>query len=157
MTSAAVERVEWSRERLRRAMQPPAAPARGAGPLASVRRRLHGWPLAAELIDGLVDWWSHHPLRALAVFAADASNAVARPLAQRHPLLLVLIGGLAGAGLARSHPWRRLFGPALLAGLLPQLAARIVSRLPLDTWLSASASGSSPSPSPALEARAAPA
>ncbi len=133
MTAAALERVERSRERLRRAMLPPSAAPRAA-PGSSVQR-LREWPLVAELLDALAAWWWQHPLRPISQRAGEASNALARPLAQRHPLLLVLVAGLVGAGLAWSRPWRWIFGSALFAGLVPQFAARVVARLPLESWL----------------------
>lgn len=136
MTTTALERLERSRECLRRAMLPPAAVPRPApGRFGPFLQRLRGWPLVAESLDALAAWWWQHPLRPLAQVAGDASNAVARPLAQRHPLLLVLAAGLSGAALAWSRPWRWIFGSALFAGLVPQFAARIVARLPIDSWL----------------------
>jgi len=137
MTSAALERVELSRARLRRALQPPPAPtkAQAPGPLDPWVRRLRDLPLVAEMLDSVAAWWAHHPLRPIAQVAGEASNALARPVAQRHPLLLVLAAGLLGAGLARSRPWRWIFSSALFAGLVPQVAGRVLASLPIDSWL----------------------
>lgn len=139
MTSAALERVGLSRARLRRAMQPPPAPtpthARMPGPFDAWLQRLRALPLIAEMTDSVAAWWAQHPLRPVSQVAGEASNAVVRPLAQRHPLLLVLAAGLLGAGLAWSRPWRWMVRSALFAGLVPQFAARVVARLPLDSWL----------------------
>jgi hypothetical protein len=137
MTSAALERVELSRERLRRAMRPPPTPARARrpGPLDPWLQRLRALPLIGEMMDSVAAWWAHHPLRPISQVAGQASNAVARPLAQRHPLLLVLAAGLLGAGLGWSRPWRWIFRSALFAGLVPQLAARVAANLPIDSWL----------------------
>jgi len=147
MTTTALERVEFSRERLRRAMLPPPAPAAQAPrPFGSWLQRLRELPLIAEVIDSVAAWWAHHPLRPISQVAGEASSAVARPLAQRHPLLLVLAAGLLGAGLARSRPWRWIFSSALFAGLVPQLAARVVARLPIDSWLAMLASSARAAP-----------
>jgi len=137
MTSAALERVELSRERLRRALRPPPAstPARTHGPLDAGLRRLRALPLVGEMVDSVAAWWAHHPLRPISQVAGEASNALARPIAQRHPLLLVLAAGLLGAGLAWSRPWRWIFSSALFAGLVPQVAARVAASLPIDSWL----------------------
>lgn len=129
----AVERVEFSRARLRRALSPPPV-------LATIRAR-RSWvggvmdlPLVRIVIGSLKEWWSHHALRPVAQIVAEASRAVVTPLAQHYPLALVLSASAAGAALAWSRPWRWIFSSALIAGLLPQLASRVVARLPLETW-----------------------
>ena len=150
MTSAALERVELSRERLRRALQPPRAPtrARTRGPLDPRLRRLRALPLVAEMIDSVAAWWAQHPLRPISQMAGEASDALARPLAQRHPLLLVLAAGLLGAGLAWSRPWRWIFSSALFAGLVPQFVARVAASLPIASWLTMLATAPSVAPPP---------
>jgi hypothetical protein len=53
----------------------------------------------------------------------EAVKTLLLPLAQRHPLGLVLGGVALGALLGWSRPWRWLATPALVVGLLPQLLA----------------------------------
>ena len=123
MTSAmdletqACEKLAQSRARLRQHMLARRAPQRSV----------------AETVGS---WWTHHPLRLAASVAAEGVGAIARPLAQRHALLLVLGATLAGGLLVRSRPWRWIVKPALFAGLLPQLATRLVARLPPSSWVS---------------------
>ena len=104
MTSAmdletqACEKLAQSRARLRQHMLARRAPQRSV----------------AETVGS---WWTHHPLRLAASVAAEGVGAIARPLAQRHALLLVLGATLAGGLLVRSRPWRWIVKPALFAGL----------------------------------------
>lgn len=136
----AVARLEASRARLREGMRPaPAAPeAAGSGdarPAASWLAQLKGLPVIDLVAQELHEWWSRHPLRPVVLVAAEASNAVARPLARRHPLVLVLSAAVVGAALVRGRTWRWAFRSALFAGLVPQLASRIVSNLPIESWM----------------------
>jgi hypothetical protein len=135
----AVERIESSRARLRDALQPPPAlPVRqpATGPLAWFER-LKGQPGIALVIDALQSWWSRHPMRAVVHVASEATNAVARPIAQHNPVALVVAAGLLGIVFAWSRPWRWALKPALFAGLMPQLVSRVVASLPLESWLAA--------------------
>ena len=68
--------------------------------------------------------------------AWEAANAVAKPMAQRHPVPLALAAVAFGGLLAYSRPWRWILKPALLAGLLAQLSAKLVSEVPLQSWMS---------------------
>ena len=135
--SAAADRVEASRARLMLAMSPPPPTAqdRTTRETQSWVQRLTDLPLLSAVIESVSSWWSHHPLRPVAHIANEASNAVVRPLAQRNPLTLVLVAGVIGAGLAWAGPWRWLFRSALFAGLVPQLASRVVSSLPIESWM----------------------
>lgn len=145
-----VERIELSRARLRQAMLPaPALPADGspAAPLAWLER-LKDQPAIAIVIDTLRSWWSRHPMRAVVHVASEATNAVAKPIAQHNPIALVAVAGLAGALLAWSRPWRWALKPALFAGLMPQLISRVVANLPLESWLAVFTSANSSSPPP---------
>ncbi len=122
---AAANRLAASRERLRQALHDPAAAAQhrasGGGWLAY----LASVPGAAMLLDGLRLWWGRHPWRVYGVLAADAARLLVRPVAQKHPVALVLAAGVLGAALRWVRPWRWIWrsgaATALLAGLLPQL------------------------------------
>lgn len=136
--TAALARLEASRARLREAMR-PAAPAPSVGGRKWVGRfwlqRLRELPVIGLLADALGAWWSQNPLRPVALVAAEASNAVARPLARRHPITLVLLAGTLGAALAWARPWRWVLRSALFAGIVPQIASRVVAKLPVESWL----------------------
>jgi hypothetical protein len=132
--SGATARLELSRERLRLAMDPPPDPAE--------KQRAHGWtdslrawPVVREVLDSVRHWWSIHPLRPVGLVAGEAAGAVVRPVAQRHPWLLVLGAAVVGAALAWGRPWRWLLRSTLFAGLVPQLASRVASSLPIDAWM----------------------
>ncbi|MES3012420.1 MAG: hypothetical protein V4750_01660 [Pseudomonadota bacterium] len=135
--SEAIDRIETSRARLKLAMSPPppAADQRTRAPAQPWLHRLTDLPLVSAVIESVTAWWSHHPLRPVAQVANEASSAVVRPLAQRNPLTLVLVAGVIGAGLAWTRPWRWIFRSALFAGLVPQLASRVVSSLPIESWM----------------------
>jgi hypothetical protein len=136
MSDAAL-RIELTRERLRRAMLPAPIPeeegiADHAPPLFD---RIKHFPLIGVVLEALDGWWSNHPLRPVAQVAVEASNAVVQPLAKRSPLALVVGAAVVGAALVWSRPWRWLFGSALFAGLVPQVATRVVSNLPIESWM----------------------
>ena len=150
MTSAmdletqACEKLARSRAGLRQHMLARRAPQRSVarpadghvGPFTAGLALLRQMPLTRIVTDTVGSWWTHHPLRLAASVAAEGVGAIARPLAQRHALLLVLGATLAGGLLVRSRPWRWIVKPALFAGLLPQLATRLVARLPPSSWVS---------------------
>jgi hypothetical protein len=107
--------------------------------------RVSDLPVIGIVIGSLKEWWSRHALRPAMQVAVEASRAIMTPLAQHHPFVVVLSAGAAGAALVWSRPWRWIFSSALLAGLVPQLASRVIARLPLQTWtamLGAALSGS---------------
>ena len=135
--TAAVDRIETSRMCLLAAMTPTAAPnaAPRHGPASDAVARFKAMPLVAAVLESVESWWSHHPLRSLASVAGEASGAVAKPIADRHPFALVLTAAAVGAALAWSRPWRLIFRSALFAGVLPQLASRMVAALPLGSWM----------------------
>lgn len=150
---SAIERIELSRARLRSAMQPPPAlPASEPSGVLAWFERLKDQPSIAVIIDALQSWWSRHPLRPLVQMATEATNAVARPIAAHNPVALVVAAGLFGIVFAWSRPWRWALKPALFAGLLPQLVSRVVSNLPLESWLAAFGS-TAPGPRPPTEPR----
>ena len=90
----------------------------------------------ADVVKAAVQtWWSQHPLRAASLVGEQAGNALLQPAAQKHPFLLVAGALVVGAALARLKPWRWGFKKALLAGLLPQLISKVVSEMPVSSWM----------------------
>jgi hypothetical protein len=149
--SDAVIRIETSRARLRLAMLPPPPTAKGAPETTrSWWSRMSRIKTISAVVESVEAWWANHPLRPVAGVAVEASDAVIQPLAKRHPLALVGVAALAGASLVWSRPWRWALRSALFAGLLPQLASRVVSSLPIESWINmvsstrAAAAGSAP-------------
>ena len=98
----AAERLNWSRARLRQALNESAA----------VPNR------------------SNSPMHLAGKLANDAINRAVRPFARRNPFGLVLGAALTGALLAWSRPWRWLLSPALVATLLPQLLSKALGQAP---------------------------
>lgn len=140
---SAADRLAISRDRLRGAMMdiahPPKRPSRlGAGFASRARQWLdkaQSLPGAAVVLDSVQGWWQQHPLRAATEVAEQASLRLVRPVAQRHPQTLVLGAAAAGALFVLSRPWRWLLRPALFIGLLPQLTAQVMKRMPVESWL----------------------
>ena len=97
---------------------------------------LKAMPGVGVVVQALSAWWTKYPLNAASAMAYDAANAVAKPLATRHPLPLVLGALLVGALIARSRPWRWVLKPALFAGLAAQLSAKLIAQVPLQSWMS---------------------
>jgi hypothetical protein len=136
LTAAAV-RLAVSRERLRQALHerpaPRSAPAGEGG--AAGWDALRSVPGAALVIDAVRAWWAGQPWRTAAGVVAGAVRAQLQPLAQRHPVGLVLAAMAAGGLLAWTRPWRWIGRAAPLAAWLPELAAGVLARLPLASWL----------------------
>lgn len=139
----ASDRLALSRERLRSAMlasrKAKGAASNGPGGAASAAwlGTLKTIPGAGIVIEALSGWWAQHPLRLASRVAADAAKAAFQPLAQRHPLVLMLGALLLGGVLARRLPWRWLLKPALLAGLAPQLLSKAMAQVPASSWMAA--------------------
>jgi len=135
--SDAAQKVEQTRARLRTAMSPPPPPERrtlpnGKRPIFDRVKRI---PFLGVVVDAVESWWVHHPLRPMSHVVGQASTTAIKPLAQSNPLSLVAGAAVAGAVLVWSRPWRWLIRPALFAGLVPQIASRIVARIPVESWM----------------------
>lgn len=123
----AAARLDLSRERLRRALLGDAG-TNGDGPGRPSMANTPAWiaslkalPGVGLLVEAAEAWWSRHPLHLAGTIAVTAADAVLKPIAQRHPLRLVLGAAAFGGLLAWSRPWRWVVAPALFAGLVPQL------------------------------------
>ncbi|OGB01093.1 MAG: hypothetical protein A3E25_15395 [Burkholderiales bacterium RIFCSPHIGHO2_12_FULL_69_20] len=124
---SAAARLDESRAQLRRALlgdpglpgDSRAPPRPSASPAWLVA--LQGMPVVGLLVQAAQAWWVRHPLHLAGSLAATTADAVLKPIAQRHPLRLVLGAAALGGLLAWSRPWRWVVAPALFAGLLPQL------------------------------------
>lgn len=79
-------------------------------------------PSATIAVRWVKRWWSHHPWRATADFASLAAAEIARPVATRHPWMLIGGAFLGGGLLVSLRPWRWISGGALLAGFLPHFS-----------------------------------
>lgn len=139
--ASACERLELSRQRLRQGLRDSVAPRRAAtqsaerGPVARWLDRLKAIPAVSILLDTVRNWWERHPVRVVSIVAAEGAGAVARPIAQRHPLALVAAALLLGVVFAWSRPWRWIVQPALLAGLLPQLLSKALANTSSRSWM----------------------
>ncbi len=137
----ASDQLASSRERLRQAMRNTSA-APGGSSTQRAGRPAMAWldglkaiPGASVVIEAVSSWWAQHPLRIAGLVAVGGATGVLQPLAQRHPLGLVLGALLAGGLFAWSRPWRWILTPALFAGLLPQLFSRALAHVPPGSWM----------------------
>lgn len=132
-------RLALSRERLRQALH--RLPG-GPGPAAAAQAGHPAWwkALRAEpgmrvLLDTLAAWWAQQPWQRSTALLAASAQQLLRPLAQRNPVALVLGAAAIGGALVLVKPWRWISVPALVAGLLPPLMARLFSQLSPLSWV----------------------
>ena len=141
----AEQRLKVSRERMRLAMVTPSRPARASftpgdsgigkptGP--SWWEHLKHVRGAAVIIETLENWWRRSPWRTPVLVAAEASRTLVQPIARKQPIALVAAALVAGAAVGWLRPWRWIIKPALFASIAPQLARRVVSNLPIESWM----------------------
>jgi hypothetical protein len=139
--ASATERLALSRQRLQIALaetidanKPRVASSDPTS--AAWMDELKAIPGVGIVVQALSAWWAKYPLNTATAMAFDAANAVAKPLATRHPVPLVLGALVLGGMLAWSRPWRWILKPALFAGLMAQLSAKLMAQVPLQSWMS---------------------
>jgi inactivated superfamily I helicase len=157
------QRLALTRARLALALRSQAKPANpgaaaGAGAAtSSLLDSLQAIPGGAIVLDILKTWWAQHPLRVTTAVLSDAAQVLLRPMAQRHPLGLVAVAFVVGGLLVWKRPWRWIVTPALVAGLLPQLLAKVVAQVSQRNWLDVLNALAKSASAPAAASSAAPA
>lgn len=100
-------------------------------------------PAATIAIRWVKRWWRHHPWRATVEVVSTAGRELAKPVAVKHPWILLGGAFLAGGLLARLRPWKWVSGGTVLAGLLPRTSLTSMFHAALSLF-----THSDPSPSP---------
>ena len=142
-SSLASERLARSRDSLReaiRASKPSDADRVATPDWLQGLDGLKALPGFDMVLVALRVWWSQQPLRLAVAALSDATTAVLKPLAQRHPLYFALGGVAIGALLVKLKPWRWLPAAALMSGLAPQALGKLLGTRSLQTWLASVAS-----------------
>lgn len=143
----AAQRLEKSREQIRESIAAAALPQRHAVALAqtgdapsalqTLLDKAMAYPAVNVIVDAAQSWWRYHPWRAVGAVAADAGRVAVAPVANRHPVALVIGAALVGALLLRWGPWRWVARRTIVAGFVPRLVTRVAASVPMESWLSA--------------------
>jgi hypothetical protein len=133
---ATLARVESSRMQMRSALEAIAHPAPGkhgsvAAKISSIGRKLPGLGL---VVDSAKAAWRNHPMHGAAQVTGEASQMMARPIAQRHPVGLIVTGFAAGAVLFLLKPWRLALRPRYMLGAASLLGSQMLKRGLLTAW-----------------------
>ena len=91
---------------------------------------------------------SHNPVIIAGTFAKEAVQTAVQPMARRNPIGLVLGAAAAGALVFVVRPWRWIFGPAVMASLVPLLVSKAVVTVPKLPWMHLLSSMTRPQPGP---------
>jgi hypothetical protein len=131
--SAAVLRLNASRQRLQVAWLPGARASRASGAGRSGqrlqtwwqgwRRRLGNLPLLGLALSAGESWWQANPWRMAGESVADEVSHTFVPMVRRHPVLTVSLAAAVGATVVLARPWAWP-GVSAQARLLPRRASR---------------------------------
>jgi len=144
------DRIAQSRERLRLALREvstlrhtPDNPNPSADH-SDWLSNLHEFPGSGMLLEIFQIWWMKQPLQVAFKLASQATQALLKPLAQRHPYHLVAIAAAVGAVFMLVRPWRWISAAALMAGLLPNILSDSWKHPPAAQAARGSARGNGP-------------
>ena len=138
--AAANQRLTQSRQRLQIAVaeaidaKRPQVGTAGHAPPAWLHQ-LQSIPGVGTVLQALTLWWAKHPLHAVSATALDAANSVAKPVAARHPVPMLLAAAALGGVLVWSRPWRWILKPALFAGLVARVSSKLITQVPMQSWM----------------------
>ena len=150
-TAHALTRLQQSRAGIQRALTetaPSAQPSTSAGApplLADVLTKLRSVPAANLLLDAIASWWSQQPAGILLQLGTTATRTLIKPVAQRHPVALVVCALAFGGLIIWTRPWRWLLRPTAISRWLPRFATGVAAQIPLSVWLSLLRTAQSPS------------
>jgi hypothetical protein len=143
IVSTPVGRLNLSRSRIRQSMQDNlkmqnanrqgSASRLGAHWLDSIK----SMPGGTLLIQAIEMWWLKQPLRAVTKAAIDTAKGMLQPLAQKHPLALIVGAFAVGGVIAWSRPWRWVSKPIVFSSLLAPLLSKVISSMPSGIWAEA--------------------
>lgn len=137
----ALARLQRSRAGIQRALtesSPDAPPGTSAGAaplLADVLTKLRNVPAANLLLDAIASWWSQQPAGILLRLGTTATRTLVKPIAQRHPVALIVCALAFGGLITWTRPQRWLIRPAAVSRWLPRFAAGVAAHIPLSVWL----------------------
>ena len=126
--------------RLLKIAHPPPKPSLlgdlGIGSFGSqILERLKALPGAALVLESIEHWWASIRCMPPARSPKKPRAATWGRSPRKNPVAVIVGGVVFGALLVASKPWRWLLRPALFVGLVPQIAAHALKRMPLDSWL----------------------
>ncbi len=131
---AAVLRLNQSRAQLQLALRSSAPDGDSTSGMPNAQKKssfwLNAFPGVGLIKHAAKFWWAQHPLHTTVTTASIATQAVIKPIAQRHPVALVAVALLSGGAFVYCRPWRWLGKPALLTSFLPHV---------LSVWANAAA------------------
>lgn len=121
-------RLQQSRERIRLWLTPPDdEPDEGESSGHALPEQLQAWmrdlrehPILSSTLDALQGWWESHPWRPATHLAGGLVREVLQPVANKHPLGLVLVAAAIGGSLVWFRPGRGLVKALLLKGVVSQ-------------------------------------
>jgi len=90
-------------------------------------------PAATIAMRWVKRWWRHHPWRATVDVFSAAGHELAKPIASKHPWILLFGSVLAGGLLVKLRPWKWVSGSALISGLIPQVSFTSIFHTILST------------------------
>lgn len=129
-----LQRLASSRERIRVTLRQEREEQEQHHPSALMSALL-AIPGARAVVETVSQWWAHHPMHVAGTVASNAARSMMRPMARRNPFGLILAAVAVGGLVYWLKPWRFIMKSAVVASIVPQLVARAVNHMPIESWL----------------------